>query len=67
MASTSTNPRSVDRKPQPDWKFQPQNLLDSNEILSEEAFRRMISHERKRSERSQRPLALLLIDTGQQL
>ena len=64
MASTSTNPRSVDRKPQPDQKFQPQNLLDSKAILSEEAFRQMISHERKRSERSQRPFALLLIDTG---
>jgi lipopolysaccharide/colanic/teichoic acid biosynthesis glycosyltransferase len=64
VASTSTNPRSVDRKPQPDQKFQPQNLLDSKAILSEEAFRQMISHERKRSERSQRPFALLLIDTG---
>jgi lipopolysaccharide/colanic/teichoic acid biosynthesis glycosyltransferase len=64
VASTSTNPRSVDRKPQPGRKSQPQNLLDSNAILSEEAFRRMISHERKRSERSQRPFALLLIDTG---
>jgi lipopolysaccharide/colanic/teichoic acid biosynthesis glycosyltransferase len=64
VASTSTNPRSVDRKPQPDRKFQPQNVLDSKAILSEEAFRRMISHERKRSERSQRPFALLLIDTG---
>jgi lipopolysaccharide/colanic/teichoic acid biosynthesis glycosyltransferase len=64
VASTSTNPRSADRKPQPDRKFQPQNVLDSKAILSEEAFRRMISHERKRSERSQRPFALLLIDTG---
>jgi lipopolysaccharide/colanic/teichoic acid biosynthesis glycosyltransferase len=52
-------PRSVDRKPQP------QDLPDSQEILVEEAFRRMISIERKRSERSQRPFVLLLIDAGQ--
>ena len=58
MASTSTNQQSVD------WKSQPQNLLDSKEILSEEAFRRMISLERKRSERSERPFVLLLIETG---
>jgi lipopolysaccharide/colanic/teichoic acid biosynthesis glycosyltransferase len=64
VASTSTNQRSIDRKPQPDRKSQPQDLLDSKEILSEEAFRRMISLERKRSERSQRPFVLLLIDTG---
>lgn len=57
MASISANPQPIDRK------SQPQNLLDSNEILSEEAFRRMISIERKRSERSQRPFVLLLIDT----
>ena len=58
MASTSENPQSVDRK------SQPQNLLDSQEILSEEAFRRMLSLERKRSERSERPFVLLLIETG---
>ncbi len=58
MASRSVNPQSLD------WKSQPQNLRDSEEILSEEAFRRMISLERKRSERSQRPFVLLLIDTG---
>ncbi len=58
MASISANHQSINRK------SQPQNLLDSNEILSEEAFRRMISIERKRSERSQRPFVLLLIDTG---
>jgi lipopolysaccharide/colanic/teichoic acid biosynthesis glycosyltransferase len=57
MALPSANSQSVDRK------SQPQNLLDSQEVLSEEAFRRMISQERKRSERSQRPFALLLIDT----
>lgn len=58
MASRSVNPQSLD------WKFQPQNLRDSEEILSEGAFRRMISLERKRSERSERPFVLLLIDTG---
>lgn len=36
-----------------------------SDVLSEEAFRRMIALERKRSERSQRPFVLLLIDTGQ--
>ncbi len=33
------------------------------DILSEKEFRRLISQERKRSERSQRPFVLLLIDT----
>jgi lipopolysaccharide/colanic/teichoic acid biosynthesis glycosyltransferase len=33
-------------------------------MLSEESFHRLISLERKRSERSQRPFVLLLIDTG---
>lgn len=37
------------------------------EVLSEEAFQRLISRERKRSERSQRPFVLLLIDTGRSL
>jgi lipopolysaccharide/colanic/teichoic acid biosynthesis glycosyltransferase len=34
------------------------------EVLSEDGFQRLISRERKRSERSQRPFVLLLIDTG---
>ena len=58
MATPSVKPQTVDRK------SQPQNLLDSQEILSEEAFRRMLSLERKRSERSERPFVLLLIETG---
>ena len=58
MASTSTNQRSIDKN------SRPQNEVDSKQILPEEAFRRMISLERKRSERSQRPFVLLLIDTG---
>jgi lipopolysaccharide/colanic/teichoic acid biosynthesis glycosyltransferase len=58
VASTSMNQRSLDKK------SRPQNEVDSKQILPEEAFRRMISLERKRSERSQRPFVLLLIDTG---
>lgn len=34
------------------------------EVLSEREFQRLISLERKRSERSQRPFVLLLVDTG---
>ena len=34
------------------------------EVLSDESFHRMISLERRRSERSQRPFVLLLIETG---
>jgi lipopolysaccharide/colanic/teichoic acid biosynthesis glycosyltransferase len=37
------------------------------EVLSEGAFQRLISLERKRSERSQRPFVLLLIDSGPSL
>jgi len=37
------------------------------EVLSEDAFQRLISIERKRSERSQRPFVLLLIETGDSL
>ena len=41
-----------------------QSRLAPSEVLSEESFHRMISLERRRSERSQRPFVLLLIDTG---
>ena len=58
------NSQSVDQKLQSERKLQPQNLLDSREVLPEESFRRMISLERKRSERTQRPFVLLLMDTG---
>jgi hypothetical protein len=34
------------------------------EVLSEAVFHRRIAQERKRSERSQRPFVLLLIDAG---
>src|SRR5262245_25842181 len=37
------------------------------EVLSEDVFRRLISLERKRSERTQRPFVLLLMDTGRNL
>ena len=38
--------------------------MASGDVLSEEIFHRIIARERKRSERSQRPFVLLLIDTG---
>jgi lipopolysaccharide/colanic/teichoic acid biosynthesis glycosyltransferase len=58
MATTSTKPRFAQSV------SQPQNGLDLKEVLTEEVFRRMISLERKRSERTQRPFVLLLMDTG---
>jgi len=64
VATPSANSQSIDRKLRSNDKLQPQNLFDYDGILPEEAFRRMISVERKRSERSQRPFVLLLIDTG---
>ena len=41
-----------------------QGPVAPTEMLSEETFHRMITLERRRSERSQRPFVLLLIDTG---
>ncbi len=41
-----------------------QSRVAPSEVLSEEVFHKMISLERRRSERSQRPFVLLLIDTG---
>ncbi len=58
MSTTSTRPRSAK------GLSQPPNGLDLSEVLTEEVFRRMISLERKRSERTQRPFVLLLMDTG---
>jgi len=37
---------------------------DGRSVLSEEAFQRMISVERKRTERSRKPFLLMLLDTG---
>ncbi len=58
MSTTSTKPRAAK------GVSQPQNGLDLKDVLNEEVFRRMISLERKRSERTQRPFVLLLMDTG---
>ncbi len=58
MSTTSAKPRFTKSV------SQPQNGLELKEVLTEEVFRRMISLERKRSERTQRPFVLLLMDTG---
>lgn len=59
--SPSQNPRSSDQKPRShDWG-------SSQDILSEKLFHRMIALEQKRSERTQRPFALLLMDAGRSL
>ncbi|HSZ63739.1 MAG TPA: sugar transferase [Terriglobales bacterium] len=64
MTPTTTKTRSADGKSQPqDWLGSKEVV--SKEVLGEEVFRRMISLERKRSERTQRPFVLLLMDTGQ--
>ncbi|MGA2977959.1 MAG: sugar transferase [Terriglobales bacterium] len=59
MASRTLD--SILRSPE---RARPQHPVAPGEVLSEETFHRMISLERKRSERSQRPFVLLLIDTG---
>jgi lipopolysaccharide/colanic/teichoic acid biosynthesis glycosyltransferase len=58
VSTTSPKPRAARSL------SQPQNGLDPKEVLTEEVFRRMIALERKRSERTQRPFVLLLMDTG---
>ena len=58
MSSTLRKTRSANSGPQH------QRVPETKEILTEEVFRRMISLERKRSERTQRPFVLLLMDTG---
>jgi hypothetical protein len=57
VMSPSANPRSVDQK------RRSKNWVASREILPEKSFRRMFSLEEKRSERTQRPFALLLMST----
>jgi len=42
------------------------SLSGERSILNEDAFRRMISLERKRSERSRKPFVLMLLDMGNQ-
>ena len=61
MASTTT--RRLSTGP----NSQAQSSLPSSEVLTEEVFHRMIALERKRSERTQRPFVLLLMDTGRKL
>jgi lipopolysaccharide/colanic/teichoic acid biosynthesis glycosyltransferase len=57
MSTTTSKPRSTY------GVFQSQ-AIDTNGVHSEEVFRRMIALERKRSERTQRPFVLLLMETG---
>jgi lipopolysaccharide/colanic/teichoic acid biosynthesis glycosyltransferase len=63
VTPTSTRKRSATEISQPqDWLGSKEVI--SKEVLGEDVFRRMISLERKRSERTQRPFVLLLMDTG---
>jgi len=52
---------SLFRSPEP---LRSQGPVAPGEVLSEKTFHQMIALERKRSERSQRPFVLLLIDSG---
>ena len=61
MASTSTRRLSPGR-----YTKTPKHAK-ALEVLDREVFHRMISLERKRSERTQRPFVLLLMDTGRSL
>jgi lipopolysaccharide/colanic/teichoic acid biosynthesis glycosyltransferase len=61
LASTSTTRSFPDEFPH---KRTP---ATATEVFEQEAFHRMISLERKRSERTQRPFVLLLMDTGRSL
>ncbi len=70
MSPTSTKPKSNDVSQPQDWLGSKEVLTKevlTKEVLTEEVFRRMISLERKRSERTQRPFVLLLMDTGRTL
>jgi lipopolysaccharide/colanic/teichoic acid biosynthesis glycosyltransferase len=57
----ATRPTQSFRSPEP---FRSTGSTAPAEVLSEGIFHRIITRERKRSERSQRPFVLLLIDTG---
>lgn len=61
MASTMT--RRLSTQP----KSRVRNSVAPSEVLPAEVFRHMISLERKRSERTQRPFVLLLMDAGRNL
>jgi hypothetical protein len=62
VASTTTKPRSGD-----EWSHPSKSSTLDKEVLGEELFHNMISLERKRSERTQRPFVLLLMETGRAL
>ena len=66
MSPTSAKSRSAHAVSQPQTRSESKQVL-SKEVLAQEVFRRMISLERKRSERTQRPFVLLLMDTGRTL
>ena len=55
----SGNGSSLDSRP---WK--PASVAE-REVLQEEAFKRMIAVERKRTERSAKPFLLMLLETGE--
>ena len=61
MATRPTTSTSMFRSPESALSTA---SIAPGEVLSEAAFHNMIARERKRSERSQRPFVLLLIDTG---
>jgi len=61
LASTTTRRVSTQPLSRARKSFAP------SEVLAEDVFHRMISLERKRSERTQRPFVLLLMDTGNNL
>ena len=61
MGSTSI------RRPPSDRTSRPQSSTASSEILTADVFLRMVSLERKRSERTQRPFVLLLMEAGRNL
>jgi lipopolysaccharide/colanic/teichoic acid biosynthesis glycosyltransferase len=61
VASTTTRRPSTERLPQLP------SAPVSNEVMTAEVFQRMVALERKRSERTQRPFVLLLMDTGRNL
>ena len=62
MASTSRRPEPSKRLPRTK-----KNFAADKETLPEAVFHRMIALERKRSERTQRPFVLLLMDAGKAL
>jgi len=70
-ARLSKEMRPVDptttKQPSTERLSRSQNSAVSSEVLTDEIFCRMIAMERKRSERTQRPFVLLLMDTGRSL